>query len=171
MKRLRVADPASSVRIPRFSKALDDRLPEPAWTTWRGAADCVVLEGWCVGARPSDEPAWHGPINAREARDDPDGRWWRWSHAALGRDYPACWDMLDRLCGIIVPAFDDVIEGRYRQERDNILGQPGARPMSRAEVVEFVSLFERLTRALQRRLPQRADYVVRRDAAFHFTLG
>jgi D-glycerate 3-kinase len=170
LRTLHDADGDARVRIPRFSKALDDRLPERDWRTWRGRPDYVVLEGWCVGARPSAESAWRGPINAREAREDPDGRWWRWSNAALGQHYPACWDMLDRLCGIVIADFDDVIEGRYRQEQDNVLGQPEARAMSRAEVVEFVSLFERLTRALQRQLLRRADYVVRRDADFHFTL-
>lgn len=171
MRALHAATADTRIRYPRFSKAADDRLPDAEWHEWRGAPAVVLLEGWCVGAQPAPADAWRGPINAREAREDPDGRWWRWSNAALARDYPECWSMLDLLCGMLLDDFGAVIDGRLRQERDNVRAQPGARPLSYREIVEFTSLFERLTRELQAALPGKADYLIRRDAAYHFTLA
>ena len=159
------ASPTTVTRIPRFDKAIDDRAPVANFDTFVGRPDLVLFEGWCVGALPG--PPWEGPINAREARDDPDGRWLNWSETALNKDYLSFWERLDALWMIQVSSFEAVVEGRWRQEvwlRKKRAGHglldDSVGVMSRAEVVDYVALFERKTRQLLAELPHRADRVI-----------
>lgn len=40
---------SGEVFLPRFSKALDDRLPEDQWQKILAPVDVLILEGWCLG--------------------------------------------------------------------------------------------------------------------------
>ncbi|MCO4745874.1 MAG: kinase [Proteobacteria bacterium] len=157
---LGTATASTTTRIPRFDKATDDRVPEHAFDTVKGRPDLVLFEGWCVGAPPA--PAWTGPINPREARDDPDGVWMRWSERQLVHDYLDLWARLDALLMIEVASFEAVVEGRWRQEQGLAAraGTDAVGVMSREEVEAYVALFERKTRQLLRELPSIADRVV-----------
>jgi len=44
----------TEVLIPRFNKANDDRYPETEWEAFKGRADYIVFEGWCVGIDAQD---------------------------------------------------------------------------------------------------------------------
>ncbi|TNE86048.1 MAG: kinase [Deltaproteobacteria bacterium] len=151
---LRHAGPEDLTAVPRFDKSIDDRAPQP--DTVVGRPDLVLFEGWCLLASPG--PAWRGPINAREARDDPHGDFVRWSEAALASDYPALWAQLDASVFLAMPSFEAVVEGRWRQEAELAARHPGAPGvMTRAEVEDYVALFERKTRQLLAELPAVAD--------------
>ena len=159
------AGPTAVTRIPRFDKAIDDRVPVADFDSFVGRPDLILLEGWCVGALPG--PAWEGPINAREARDDPDGRWVIWSEKALKEDYLPFWERLDALWMIEVSSFEAVVDGRWRQElglrekrAEQGLLDDSVGVMSRGEVANYVALFERKTRQLLAELPHRADRVI-----------
>lgn len=60
--------------LPRFDKARDEPVTPEATA---GAADLLIFEGWCLGARPQGPAALGRPINDLEARDDRDGTWHR----------------------------------------------------------------------------------------------
>src|SRR5690606_6321641 len=68
---------SENVAVPVFDKALDDRLPESEWRRHDGKVDIVLVEGWCVGARPQDQTALEEPINRLEREEDGDGVWRR----------------------------------------------------------------------------------------------
>ena len=152
------ADASAITRIPRFDKSIDDR--SAVESEFVGRPDLVLFEGWCVGARPG--PEWRRPINAREARDDPDGRWVRWTEAQLAEQYLPLWERLHALLFIEVPSFEHVVHGRWRQEQalGVSAGEDAPGVMSRAEVEDYVAVFERKTRELLTDLPVRADLVV-----------
>lgn len=151
--------------LPVFDKLADDRLPEAQWPPFEGTPDLILFEGWCVGLRAEDLPAWTGPINPLERERDRDGAWFRWSLDALRRDYPAIWDRIALLASIEVPDLDTVIASRLKQEQ----GLIGDRPrMDRAQVTRFVEHYERYTRALWAAMPKRADLLFRRDAGFDY---
>ena len=38
-------------RIPKFNKAIDDRLKRKSWYLIKRVPDVIIFEGWCVGAR------------------------------------------------------------------------------------------------------------------------
>ncbi len=171
--RLSGAHPHEKTPVPRFDKAQDDRLPKGDWDLFEGRPDVILFEGWCVGARPA--PAWEGPCNDREAREDPEGTWVTWSNAALGSGYQELFGFLDALWMIRVPSMETVVDGRWQQEErlratvDLARTKDLAGIMSRAEVEDYVALFERLTLQMLRDMPGRADVVVDRDATFQFT--
>lgn len=151
--------------IPRFNKATDDRVPPQDFDAFIGRPDVIFFEGWCVGATPGH--AWQGPINDREARDDPDGVWTRWTEAMLKKHYLSLWNRIDALVMIRVPSFEFVAEGRWRQEQKLLkrLQTQGrtyaaSHVMNQEQVKEYVALFERKTRQLLEELPIHADAVV-----------
>ena len=38
-------------RLPKFNKAIDDRLKKKSWYLVKKVPDVIIFEGWCVGAR------------------------------------------------------------------------------------------------------------------------
>lgn len=166
---LATAAPADRTALPAFDKLADDRLPQGEWPPFEGRPDLILFEGWCVGLRAEDVPAWTGPINELETQEDPEGKWFAWSLHALRRDYPAIWNRISFLVSFEVPDLETVIASRLKQEQG--LPDQGGRPrMDRAQIVRFVQHYERYTRALWAAMPGRADMLFRRDAAFDYAL-
>ena len=160
----------SHTDVPRFAKRLDDRLPPEQWDRVVGQPDVVLFEGWCMGV--TVPPPCEQPTNAREARDDPDGVWRRWSDDALRNDYGSLFDRLDALVMIAVPSMDAVRVGRWKQEQALWVPDAGPSPgrMTQAEVNDFVDLFERHTRHILNTLPDEADVLIRRGDDLRHTL-
>lgn len=151
------------VRLPRFDKLGDRRLPEDMWPQ-TGALDLLVFEGWCVGATAEGDAALDAPINALECEEDPDGTWRRWCNTALVRDYPALWAGIDTLLFLQPPGFEIVPTWRWQQEQTLQAAASGRMGMSRAQVERFVQHYERVSRQALKVLPCVADMVVRLDA-------
>lgn len=167
------ARPDSITSLPRFDKASDDRVPPRAWPDFEGRPDVVILEGWCVGARPQAEAALIDPVNALEAREDADGRWRRYVNARLAGDYAAFFAGLDLRLMLRAPSFECVHGWRAEQEaglnRDARSARP---PMSDAELARFIAHYERLTRWILEDEP--ADLIADLDprrAPFAWRLG
>jgi len=154
--------------LPRFDKAADDRAPVETWPVVEGPVDVVLLEGWCVGARPEPSEALAAPVNALERERDAGGTWRAHVDAALAGPYRALFGRLDLLVLFIAPDFATVLAWRREQEaklraRLAETGQAG-RAMSDDEVAVFVQHYERLTRHIAREMPPRADIVIALDA-------
>ena len=138
---------AGPTAVPSFDKAADDRRPREDWPVFDGPADIVLLEGWCVGARPEPPGALARPINALERDEDPDGVWRRYVNEALAA-YQPLFDRLDRLILLKAPSFAMVRRWRGEQEARLRAAGQGPRVMTDAEVARFIQHFERLTRAI-----------------------
>lgn len=159
------------VRLPRFDKARDRRLPMAQWP-WVTRLDLVVLEGWFLATPAEPEPALAAPINTLERDEDPDGRWRRWCNRALAGDYPPLWQRIDRLLFLQPPGFEVVPDWRWQQERSlqQLSDQgpdqgPDHHPagMTRPQLERFVQHFERVSRQALRTLPAIADLTLRLD--------
>lgn len=163
----RLARPGESA-LPRFDKGLDDRAPVETWPQVAGPADVVLLEGWCVGARPQAEAALAAPVNALERDEDPDGVWRTYANTALAGLYQALFSRLDRLVLLAAPGFEVVAAWRGEQEvrlreRRAAEGRGEGRTMTDAGLARFTQHYERLTRHILAEMPGRADLVVRLD--------
>ena len=149
--------------MPRFDKALDDRLPPAAWDRVPAGVQVVIFEGWCVGARPQAEAALAQPVNALERDDDPDGVWRRYVNAALAGPYQALFARIDVLALLAAPGFDSVLGWRGQQEQELRaragVNAPGV--MGDAALVRFIQHYERLTRHMLTEMPPRADILAR----------
>lgn len=156
------ASRAAPVRIPRFDKGTDTRLPPSRWRRVHEAPQLVVLEGWCIGVAAQDDSALLEPVNALEREHDPDRRWRNFVNAQLAGDYARLWRRIDRLVLLRAPAYDVVPRWREEQER-SLRRRAAARAMSPAQVRHFLEFAERLSRHALATLPGRADLVVALD--------
>ena len=145
------------VTVPVFDKGLDNRAPQTL--NVQAPADIVLLEGWCVGARPEPEDRLHPPINALEADSDSQGLWRRHINEALATDYARLFGQLDCLIFLRVPNLDAVVRWRLQQESE----RPHELRLDEAAVAHFVAHYERLTRWMLEDVPRRADVLVELD--------
>jgi len=148
----------AEARVPRFDKAADDRAPEQG--SIAGPVDLVLLEGWCLGARPQAEAELAAPINDLERIEDVDGRWRRWVNAQLAGDYAALFGRLALLIFLRAPDFG-VVE-RWRTEQEVALhAETGSRGLYDGQIKRFIDHYERITRAMLASPP--ADLVIQLD--------
>jgi len=149
------------VALPVFDKGADDPLPPAQWRRVAGPVDVLVLEGWCVGARPQSDAELARPVNALERDEDPDGRWRRYVNDALGGPYAKLWTRLHGLVYLQVPGMAAVRRWRTKQEQT----LPAGRRMGAAAIERFVAHYERLTAAMLTEVPARADVTAVLDDA------
>lgn len=132
--------------IPVFDKATDDRVEEESWRLHQGRASVVLLEGWCVGARPQPESALADPVNALESGADADGRWRRYVNACLAGDYASLFAKLDLRLLLRAPSFSCVLNWRAEQEAGLDRSAPGSlEPMTEVQLAHFIEHYERVT--------------------------
>lgn len=173
LDRLRSAGPGDSTPIPSFDKSRDDRVPREQWPVFGGRAEVILLEGWCLDARPEKDSALDEPMNRLEADEDTDGVWRRYVNDQLKGEYRQFFDAIDLLVMLKAPSMECVLEWRRLQEQklaDKIRNAPksggpngGAqdlRIMSDHEVGRFVMHYERVTRACLAEMPGRADVLI-----------
>jgi D-glycerate 3-kinase len=151
-------DARRPVALPRFDKGRDDRAPSEQWGEAAAGTELLILEGWCVGARPQAEAELAVPINALERDEDGDGSWRRFVNDALGGNYQRLFGRIDLLMLLAAPNFEVVRDWREQQEQE--LRKRGAtQAMSRQEIGRFIQHYERLTRHILAEMPGRAALV------------
>jgi D-glycerate 3-kinase len=150
-----------TVRLPRFDKGRDDRVPESNWPVAPSGTQVLLLEGWCLGAAPEPEARLSQPVNKLEAAEDPDGMWRRYANRVLAEAYPALWARIDQLIFLAAPGWAVVAQWREQQEAD--LRRQASGAMTPAQVARFIQHYERLTRWMLADMPDRADLTLRLD--------
>lgn len=165
------ADDATVTRIPVFDKSIDDRCPDYVWQEWVGRADLIILEGWCVGARPQSDEALIEPVNQLERDEDPQEIWRRYANEQLKHRYAELFSRLDLLIMLQVPSMQAVFEWRSLQEKklaervqytnDHQHATDHLRIMNEQQIVRFIQHYERLTRAMLEQMPADADLVLK----------
>lgn len=159
------------VAIPSFDKAHDDRRPESEWRVVEAPMDVVILEGWCVGARPQPDAELVQPLNELETREDVDGSWRRHVNARLRGEYAELFGRLDRLVMLKVPDMKCVYEWRSLQEEKLAakMAHTGYhRIMDSSGLKRFIMHYERLTRHMLEEMPDRADLTLFLDEHHQF---
>lgn len=170
---LSAAGPNDQVALPRFDKAVDDRVAREDWPRVHGPVHLVLLEGWFVGAQPQARAALAQPVNRLEAEEDRDGRWRLWVNERLAADYQDIFARLDRLIMLAAPSFEQVYEWRALQEEKlcRKRGNAGVGVMTETELRRFIEHFERLTRHCLATLPGRADVLLQLDVDHRLLSG
>jgi D-glycerate 3-kinase len=163
---------AGATHVPVFDKATDDRKPRSQWRSIEGPLRAVILEGWCVGARPEPAARLATPVNALERDEDAQGRWRGYVNAALEGRYAALFARLSPMVLLAAPSFEVVLAWRTEQEhklRARLAreGGDGSRVMDDAQVARFISHYERITRHILEEMPARADHLIALDAGRH----
>ena len=154
------------VAIPRFNKAVDDRYPRDRWDSVDEGVDLVLLEGWCLGARPQDEDVLATPLNRLEREEDPDGTWRRQVNRALSGEFEPLYRRIEQWVMLRAPSFDCVY--RWRREQEQKLAAVSHdldtnRIMDEAQLERFIQFFQRLTVQCLEQLPGQVDYLYSLD--------
>ena len=151
--------------ITRFDKSIDDRAPANSLKTTEGKIGLIVLEGWCLGAKPQSLDKLVQPINSLEENDDRDGIWRNYVNYALQQDYPPLFALVDELIMLQAPTFDTVFNWRLEQEKKMVkrLEKEGVESasgvMSEQQILRFISYFQRVTENILEEMPKRADHL------------
>tara|TARA_B110000046_G_scaffold184392_1_gene222758 strand:- start:10716 stop:11582 length:867 start_codon:yes stop_codon:yes gene_type:complete len=148
----------SPTLVTRFDKSSDDRLPAQYCQTVSGPVGLIVLEGWCMGARPQQQAELCAPVNALEDIEDPKGTWRHYVNNALAGDYQRLFSLADTLCMLRAPSFDTVYKWRLEQEKK--MTKPF---MSETEILGFIQHYQRITDHCLQEMPNRVDYLFQLD--------
>lgn len=162
------ASDTSSTLLPSFDKSIDDVLPLSSWRQFQGRAEVVILEGWCVAARPQNEEALLQPINTLELNEDVGGVWRRYVNTQLESHYPALFNKIDFTVMLKTPGFECVFAWRLLQEQKLMaqmksLGrgtEDNQGLLDEAGLKYFLMHYERLTRFMLTDLPGWVDAVI-----------
>lgn len=150
------------VHLPRFDKASDEPFPETQWELADSRLDLLIFEGWCVGAVAQPDADLTVPVNDLERAEDSDGVWRRAVNDALAGPYQALFARIDRLALLAAPGFEVVRAWRTQQEAElratlAAQGRDPALAMTDAQIARFIQHYERITRAILKEMPRRAD--------------
>ncbi|MGQ0531905.1 MAG: kinase [Caulobacteraceae bacterium] len=132
--------------LPRFDKARDERAPQEIWHVFRGLPEAIVIDGWCMGAKPLDEASLAVPLNALEANEDADGVWRRFIADQLADDYQTFFDGFDALIYLQAPSWEIVRRWRGQQEQQTL--DRALTAAENAALDRFVMHYERITRSM-----------------------
>lgn len=162
VEKLEQSGQGSTLSLPRFDKALDDRSKEESWPVVSGPFDLIILEGWCVGSTPQPEAALLQPVNALEKEHDANGVWRRYVNDRLGQDYANLFAKLDAMIFLEAPNFDAIHRWRLEQEEKLAETTPhnSANLMNSEQLAVFIQHYERLCKKNLATMPGTADAVV-----------
>lgn len=130
-------------KLPRFDKATDDRAPESAWPMFEGLAEAILIDGWCLGAKPTVLPP--EPLNDVE-REDEDGIWRKETETQLRKVYAPFFASFDAIVYLQAPNWEIVRRWRGQQEAQLL-----RRPLTAeedAKLDRFLMFYERITRSM-----------------------
>ena len=113
---LQEADTGSQTQLPAFDKVTDNPVHVSRRPIFLGRPSLILLDGWCLGARPQADDDLKAPINALEMQEDAQVVWRREVNANLAGGYQELFGRLDAIEKVLV---DKGLAGRcHRREED-----------------------------------------------------
>jgi D-glycerate 3-kinase len=161
-----------AVALPKFNKAIDDRLAESEWPVITKPVDVIVLEGWCLGAQAQTEAELQQPVNDLEQDEDPQAIWRGYVNQQLSDNYSNLFELIDTWIMLKAPSFDCVFNWRLEQENklrvslsQNLATtqQDIDKIMDDKAVGRFIKFYQRITQHLLTTLPNKVNYLFELD--------
>ena len=149
------------IKLPKFEKAMDNRLEKKYWFNIKQKPEIVILEGWCVGARPQSNSLIKRPINILEKYEDKDLKWRKYVNEKLKKEYKKLFVMIDHLIFMKIPNFKVVFKWRLLQEKKlKKKSYSNKKIMSYNEIKRFIMFYERITLQMMKDLSKSASVVM-----------
>jgi len=148
-------------KLPKFDKSIDDRLKKKYWFNIKERPEIVILEGWCVGARPQSNSLIKKPVNILEKYEDENLIWRKHVNEKLKREYKKLFAMIDYYIFMKIPNFNMVFKWRLLQE--NKLRKKSRfkkKIMSHNEIKRFIMFYQRITLQMIKDLSKSASIVM-----------
>ena len=107
----------NSMLIPKFDKSTDDRCNKKLWYKIKKKPDVLILEGWCVGAKPEKNNTLNKPINKLEQNLDGKKKWRLHVNNQLKNKYSKLFDQIHSLLYLKAKNFNVLKRWRIKQEK------------------------------------------------------
>jgi len=137
-----------SINIPKFDKSIDDRCKKNSWFKLKKKPDILILEGWCVGAKPEGGRSLNRPINILEKNADKKKIWRSYVNNQLKSKYSKLFDQLDSLLYLKAKNFKLLKRWRLKQEKKLKMKsgiKKNSKIMNEREVETFMMTYQRIT--------------------------
>ena len=149
------------IKLPKFEKAIDNRLKKKYWFNIKKKPEIVILEGWCVGAKPQINSEIKKPINNLEKFEDENLIWRKHVNEKLKKEYKKLFAMIDHLIYMKIPNFNMVFKWRLLQEKKlEKKSHLKKKIMSYNEIKRFIMFYERITLQMVKDLSKSASVVL-----------
>jgi len=153
------------VLLPRFDKAMDDRMPESCWHPYHQLAEVIVIEGWCVGTPAQKEEALLQPVNTLEEQEDSHCVWRTAVNRYLDTHYADFFKQINEFIYLKPPSLEHVFAWRMKQE--DKLKQCSSlknKSMGANTLRRFLHTYERLMQHALNVMPAKANVLVTLDS-------
>ena len=148
-------------KLPKFDKSMDERLKKKYWSNIKKRPEIVILEGWCVGAKPQSNSLIKKPINILEKYEDKHLIWRKYANEKLNKEYKKLFAMIDHFIFMKIPNFNVVYEWRLLQESKlRKKSHSSKKIMSYNEIKRFIMFYERITLQMIKDLSKSASVVI-----------
>jgi D-glycerate 3-kinase len=149
------------IKLPKFNKSIDDRFKTTHWHKINKKPEIVLVEGWCVGAKPQKNSSLKKPANALERDEDKKLIWRTFVNEKLKKEYKKVFSIIDYYIFMKVPSFKMVFQWRLLQE--NKLRKKihiKNKIMSYNNVQRFIMFYQRITLQMIKDLSKSASIVM-----------
>ena len=148
-------------KLIKFDKSIDDRLKRKYWLNIIKRPEIVILEGWCVGAKPQSNSLIEKPINILEKYEDKNLIWRKYVNEKLKKEYKKLFAMIDHCIFMKIPNFNMVSKWRQLQESKlRKRSHSKKKIMSYNEIKRFIMFYERITLQMIKDLSKSASVVL-----------
>ena len=148
-------------KLPKFDKSIDDRLKKKYCFNIKEKPEVVILEGWCVGAKPQSNSLLKKPINILEKYEDKDLIWRKHANHKLKKEYKKLFAMIDYFIFMKIPYFNMVFKWRLLQERKlKKMSHTKKKIMSYNKIKRFIMFYQRITLQMLKDMPKIASVVL-----------
>jgi len=149
------------IKLPKFEKAMDNRLEKKYWFNIKQKPEIVILEGWCVGAKPQSNSLIKRPINILEKYEDKDLKWRKYVNEKLKKEYKKLFVMIDHFIFMKIPNFKVVFKWRLLQEKKlKKKSYSNKKIMSHNEIKRFIMFYQRITLQMIKDLSKSASIIM-----------
>jgi len=148
-------------KLPKFDKAIDDRLKKKYWYSIKERPEIVILEGWCVGAKPQSNYLIKKPTNTLEKHEDKNLIWREYVNEKLKKEYKKLFAMIDYYIFMKIPNFNMVFKWRLHQEKKlKKKSRFKKKVMSYNKIKRFIMFYQRITLQMTKDLSKSASIVM-----------
>ena len=148
-------------KLPKFDKSIDDRLKKKYCFNIKEKPEVVILEGWCVGAKPQSNSLLKKPINILEKNEDKNLMWRKHVNQKLKKEYKKLFAMIDYFIFMKIPYFNMVFKWRLLQERKlKKMSHIKKRIMSYNKIKRFIMFYQRITLQMLKDMPKIVSVVL-----------
>ena len=149
--------------IPKFNKAIDNRMKKNKWLKVIKRPDIVIFEGWCIGVEPQKNKDLLVPLNELEKDYDKKKIWRNYVNQEVKKNYKKIFKLIDKTIFLKVPSFKYVFRWRLLQEKKLRITAKGNKTMTDNQIKNFIMHYERLTKHMLKTLIHKADTVINID--------